>query len=86
MAFFPLDYVLRGFPAAAYIQYASPQTLVRSCPAKKIHIYELDTQQCNQIIADGYYLFRFLVSFKISIMHSPSPAEPFDPVEFFIRK
>jgi len=29
MAFFPLDCVLRGFPAAAYVQYASPQTLVR---------------------------------------------------------
>ncbi|MGB5617735.1 MAG: hypothetical protein WBM78_12900, partial [Desulfobacterales bacterium] len=34
------------FPAAAYIKYASPQTLVRPCPAKKILIYELDTQQC----------------------------------------
>jgi hypothetical protein len=31
-------------------------------------------------------LFLFLGNFKISIMHSPSPAEPLDPAEFFIRK
>ncbi|MGD9071735.1 MAG: hypothetical protein PVI69_08215, partial [Desulfobacterales bacterium] len=42
--FFSLDCVLRGFPAAAYTKYASPQTLERPCPAKKILIYELDTQ------------------------------------------
>jgi hypothetical protein len=40
MAFFPLDGVLRGLTAAAYIKYASPKTLVRPCPAKKILIYE----------------------------------------------
>jgi hypothetical protein len=45
MVFLPPGSVLRGFPAAAYIKYASPQTLVRPCPAKKIHIYELDTQK-----------------------------------------
>jgi len=43
MAFFPLGRVLRRFPAAAYVKYASPQTFVRPCPTKKIHIYELDT-------------------------------------------
>jgi hypothetical protein len=43
MVFFPLGIVLRGFPAAAYFVYASPKTLVRSCPAKKTLIYELDT-------------------------------------------
>ena len=56
MVFFPLGGVLRGFPAAAYITYASPQTLVRPCPAKKILFYELDTQQCLKKIADGHYL------------------------------
>jgi len=43
-----------GFPAAVYIKYASPQTLVRPCQAKKILIYELDTQQCLQKIVDGH--------------------------------
>ncbi len=56
MVFFPLNCVLRGFPAAAYIKYASPQTLVRPCPAKKIHIYELDTEKCLKKIADGHEL------------------------------
>ena len=56
MVFFPLDGVLRGFPAAAYIKYASPQTLVRPCPAKKILIYELDTQQGLKKIVDGHYV------------------------------
>jgi hypothetical protein len=50
MIFFPLGPayggIIRGFPAAAYITYASPQTLVRPCQTKKIRIYELDTQQC----------------------------------------
>jgi hypothetical protein len=46
MAFFPLGGVLRRFPAAAYVKYASSQTLVRPCPAKKILIYELDTPIC----------------------------------------
>jgi hypothetical protein len=54
MVFFPLDVVLRGFPAAAYIKYASLQTLVRLYPAKKIRIYELDTQQCLKKITDGH--------------------------------
>jgi len=47
MTFFPLYCVLREFSAAAYVKYASPQTLVRPCPAKKIHIYELDTEFGN---------------------------------------
>ncbi len=42
MAFFTLVGVLRRFPAAAYEKYASPETFVRPCPAKKILIYELD--------------------------------------------
>jgi len=54
MVFFPLGGVLRGFPAAAYIKYASPQTLVRPCPAKKILIYELDTQKCLSETVDGH--------------------------------
>jgi hypothetical protein len=53
MAFFRLGGVLRGFPAAAYVKYASPQTLVRPFPAKKILIYELDTLQCHPLVADG---------------------------------
>ena len=56
MAFFTLGGVLRRFPAAAYIKYASPQTLVRPCPAKKILIYELDTQLCHLLFVDGHYL------------------------------
>ena len=43
MVFFPMDFVLHGFTAAVYFVYASPKTLVRPCPAKKILIYELDT-------------------------------------------
>ena len=54
MAIFPLDCVLRGFPAAAYVKYASPQTLVRPCPAKKLLIYGLDTLQCHQKAMDGH--------------------------------
>jgi hypothetical protein len=56
MAFFPLGGVLRGIPAAAYVKYASPQTLVRPCPTKKILIYELDTLQCHPLVADGHKL------------------------------
>jgi hypothetical protein len=56
MAFFPLGFVLRGFPAAAYVKYASPQTLVRPCPAKKIRIYELDPQEYLQKFADEHQL------------------------------
>ena len=41
MVFFPLDFVLRGFPVAEYELYALPKTLVRPCPAKKILIYKL---------------------------------------------
>jgi hypothetical protein len=44
MVFFSLDCVLRGFSTTAYIKYASSQTLVRPCPAKKIHIYESDAE------------------------------------------
>jgi hypothetical protein len=43
MAIFPLNGVLRGFPAAAYKKYASPEILVRPCSAKKLLISELDT-------------------------------------------
>jgi hypothetical protein len=43
MALFLPSVVLRGFPAAAYIEYASPQILVRPCSTKKILISELDT-------------------------------------------
>jgi hypothetical protein len=46
--------VLRGFPAAVYVQYALQQTLARPCPAKKILIYELDTLQCHPLVADGH--------------------------------
>jgi len=57
MAFFPqgpaYGGIIRGFPAAAYVKYASPQTLVRPFPAKKILIYELDTLQCHPLVADG---------------------------------
>jgi hypothetical protein len=56
MVFFSLDGVLRGFPAATYIKYASLQTLVRPGPAKKIRIYELDTLPCLKKIADGHEL------------------------------
>jgi hypothetical protein len=54
MAFFPLNSVLRGFPAAAYVKYASPQTLVRPCPAKNILIYEVDTRQYHHTFVDGH--------------------------------
>jgi hypothetical protein len=54
MAFFPLGGVLRKFAAAVYVQYASPQTFVRPCPAKKILIYELDTQSCHHPFVDGH--------------------------------
>jgi hypothetical protein len=40
MVFFPLDFVLRGFPVAEYFMYASQKTLVRPCPTEKILIYE----------------------------------------------
>jgi hypothetical protein len=43
MALFPPSGVLRGFPAAAYTQYASPQTLVRPCSTKKLLISEVVT-------------------------------------------
>ncbi len=56
MVFFTLDSVLRGFPAAAYTEYASPQTLVRPCPPQKILISELDIFKCHNLIADGHYL------------------------------
>ena len=56
MAFFPLGGVLRRFSAAAYVKYASPQTLVRPFPAKKILIYELDTLQYHPLVVDGHKL------------------------------
>ena len=39
MALFPPDCGLRGFPAATYGQYDSPQNLVRPCPTKINFIY-----------------------------------------------
>ena len=56
MAFFPLGGVLRRVPAAAYEKYASSQAFVRPCPAKKIHIHELDTQQGRHPLVDGHEL------------------------------
>ena len=35
--------VLRRFSPAAYVEYASAQTLVRPCSSKKSLIYELET-------------------------------------------
>jgi hypothetical protein len=43
MALFPSSGVLRGFPAATYVEYVSPQPLVRPCSTKKLLISELDT-------------------------------------------
>ena len=42
MVFFPLDFVLRGFPVAEYFMYASPKTLVRPCPTKKPSFMNMD--------------------------------------------
>jgi len=55
MVFFELYGVLRGFPVAAYTEYASPQTLVRPCPTQKIRISELDTLDCHYLLVDGHY-------------------------------
>jgi hypothetical protein len=44
MALFPPSGVLRGFPAATYVEYVSPKTLVRPCSTKKLLISEWDTQ------------------------------------------
>jgi hypothetical protein len=49
MALFPPNSVLREFPAAAYAQYASPQTLVRPSSTKKLLIFELDTPFVSKI-------------------------------------
>jgi len=48
MVFFSPGCVFRGFPAATYKKYVSPQTLVRPCPTKKILIDELETPFCAQ--------------------------------------
>ena len=53
MIFFALYGVLRGFPAATYTEYASPQTLVRPCPTQKIRIYGLETLDCYSLIVAG---------------------------------
>jgi len=50
MAFIPPGCVLRGFRAATYKKYVSPQTLVRPCPPKKILIDELETPFCANLI------------------------------------
>jgi hypothetical protein len=54
MVFFPLGGVLRGFPAATYNKYVSPQTLVRPCPTEKILIYELETYKRHSLRVDGH--------------------------------
>ena len=66
MVFLALYGVLRGFPAATYIEYASPQTLVRPCPTLKIRISELDTTKCQYLVVDGHYLY-----FTITVKDSP---------------
>ena len=43
MALFPLSGVLRGFPPATYLMYASVKNLVRPCSEEKWLISELDT-------------------------------------------
>ena len=43
MALFLLSGILRGFPPATYLMYASVKTLVRPCSEEKWHISELDT-------------------------------------------
>ena len=53
---FSLDGILHWFSAAVDITCASPQTLVRPCPAKKIYIYELDTELGHKKITNGHYL------------------------------
>jgi len=50
MALFSVSGVLRGFPAATYLMYASPQTLVRPCPSKKLLISELETHASAQFL------------------------------------
>ena len=54
MVFFALYGVLRGFPAATYTEYASPQTLVRPCPTQKIRISELDTLEWHYLVVDEH--------------------------------
>ncbi len=58
MALFARICVLRGFPAAAYREYASPNTLVRPRSEQKLLIYELETHRAHFIIVDGHYLMR----------------------------
>ena len=55
IAFFPLDCGRSGLPAAAYEKYASPQTLVRPCPAKKISFMNWKLKIAfKQTIVDGH--------------------------------
>ena len=56
MVFFPMDFVLRGFPAAPYFVYASPKTLMRPCPTKKNLIYEYG--YCSPTLRDDACAFR----------------------------
>ena len=54
MALFLLSGVLRGFSAATYMMYASPETLVRPCSEKKRLIYESDTLQILMTFMDRH--------------------------------
>jgi len=56
MALFARICVLRGFPAAAYREVASPKTLVRPCSGQKLLIYELETHRAFFTIVDGHYI------------------------------
>ena len=56
MAFFPLSGVLRGFPPATYLMYASVKTLVRPCSEEKLLISELDTAKYVSSFPDGHSL------------------------------
>ena len=53
MAIFPLSGVLRGFPGCGVPEYASPQTLVRPCSAKKYLISKSDTSCAHLATVDG---------------------------------
>ena len=53
MVLFVRIYVLRGFPASAYREYASPKTLVRPWSEQKLLIYELETHRAYFAIVDG---------------------------------
>jgi len=70
MAIFPLSFVLRSFPVAAYRKYASPKIFVRPCSAKKSLSSELDTFLSNFIV-DGHQ-----AKSKVSQIYSRVPRVP----------